>query len=98
MGRGLMRVGSSDRRGAGRASASVVIAPALACAGVRAYETPAHRRAFRGSFGLEAVDVGDELVDGGKALGLAEIDVAAVLELAYQLDHVEGVDVEGFEG
>ena len=46
---------------------------------------------------LEAVDVVHQVADGLEAFGLAELDVAALFEVAGELDHVEGVDAEGLE-
>ena len=43
---------------------------------------------------LEGVDVGDQLADGLDALGLAELDLALLLEVADELHHVEGVDAQ----
>ena len=46
---------------------------------------------------LKAVDIGDKLVDGVQAFGFSEVDVELVFKLTNEFDHVEGVDVEGFE-
>ena len=46
---------------------------------------------------LQVVDVLDQVADRFEAFGLAEVDVALLLEVADQLDHVEGVDAEGLE-
>ena len=47
--------------------------------------------------GLQGVDVLDQLADGLQALGLAEVHVALLLQVADQLDHVQGVDAQGVE-
>ena len=47
--------------------------------------------------GLQGVDVLDQLADGLQTLGLAEVNVALLLQVADQLDHVQGVDAQGVE-
>ena len=47
--------------------------------------------------GLQGVDVLDQLADGLQTLGLAEVHVALLLQVADQLDHVQGVDAQGVE-
>ena len=47
--------------------------------------------------GLQRVDVSDEIAHGDKPLGLAEVDLAGLLQVADELDHVQRVDTEGLE-
>ena len=46
---------------------------------------------------LQRVDVGDEVGDGDDALGLSELDLAALFDVAGELDHVERIDAERVE-
>ena len=61
-------------------------------------KSPQMRALSLGDDSLQVVDVLDEVTDGGEAFRLAEVDAALLLEVADELDHVQGVDSQVFEG
>ena len=46
---------------------------------------------------FQAIDVGGQLANRVEALGFAELDVKAILDLTHELNHVERIDTERLE-